>query len=188
MNDPFTDLEQELKELAPDRPDNAFETRLAKALGPQGDIAVRNFLQTSEKTVPFRVVRNWAVAAGFVLLLGIAAASFYLQKRLSDELSATPVAEAQKPMASGVAAAPVQTVALEADFPHPGGNWRVQDRESILVEVRDEGVIDEPLGSPAQQFRYRYFDTATFTDPIDNSRMRMTVPREQVVLVKLKPH
>lgn len=182
MNDPFTDLELELKELTPARPDDAFETRLAKALGPQGDIAVRNLLQNSENTIPFRVVRNWAVAAGFVLLLGIASASFYFQKRLSDELSDTPVAEAQKPMTSEV------TVAKETDFPHPGGNWRVQDRESILVEVRDEGVIDEPSGPPSQQFRYRYFDTATFTDPLDNSRMRMTIPREQVVLVKLKPH
>ena len=188
MNDPLTDLEQELKELAPARPDDAFEIRLAKALGPQGDIAVRNLLPTSENTVPFRVVRNWAVTAGFMVLLGIVGASFYIRNRFSDELSDTPVAEAQKPMVLGVAAAPAHTVASEADFPHPGGNWRVQDRESILVEVRDEGVIDEPLGSPAQQFRYRYFDTATFTDPIDNSRMRMTVPREQVVLVKLKPH
>ena len=189
MNDPFTELEQELQELAPARPGDDFQERLAKALGPQGDLALRS-VSAEEKLVPFRTVRNWAVAAGFVFLLGIAGASYYVQHQLSRNLAEKPVADIEVPAVpqedeavlaeSSGAASP--TTALET------AGWKPLDQESVLVEVQDEGIVHEPSQPPAKQFRYRYFDTTTFTHPDANSEMRMTVPREQVFQVKLQPY
>ncbi len=183
MNDPFTELEQELQELAPARPLDGFEERLAKALGPQGDLALRS-LPPQEKLVPFRTVRNWAVAAGFAVLLGIAGAAYYVEQQLSSNLAQRPVAEVRTPVPGTV---PAEAPRATPQAPQAEG-WQPLDQKSVLVEVRDEGIVREPTQPPAKQFRYRYFDTTTFAHPDDNSQMRMTVPREHVFQVKLQPY
>ena len=172
--------------MAPSRLDDAFEERIAKALGPQGGLAMGE-VSLKEKLVPYRLVRKWAIAAAFVVLLGIAGASYYFQVQFSQNLADTPVADVALPAESSVA--PLASLPDVAEpLPPVDGDWRPLDHESVLVEVRDEGIVREPSQPPALQYRYRFHDTTTFTGAADNSEMRMTVPREQVFQVKLQAY
>ena len=183
MKDSYTNLEHELMGLSPTRPGKAFEERISDALGLQGELAVRN-VNTEEKVIPFAIVRNWIIAASFILLLGLVGASIYLQKYMSRTLANSPIAEIQSPKATNVVSIPDSIPRIQDSV----GTWQPQNREAILIEVRNEGIVREHTLPPTQQFRYRYYDTSTFTDSVDNSRMRVTVPREQVFQVKLEPY
>jgi hypothetical protein len=183
MKDSYTNLEHELMGLSPARPGKAFEKRISDALGLQGELAVHN-VNTEEKVIPFGIVRNWTIAASLILLLGLVGASIYLQKYMSHTLANSPLAEVQSPESANVVSIPASIPLIQDSV----GTWQPQDREAILVEVRNEGIVRESTLPPAQQFRYRYYDTSTFTDSADNSRIRVTVPREQVFQVKLEPY
>ena len=183
MKDSYTNLEHELMGLSPTRPGKAFEERISDALGLQGELAVRN-VNTEEKVIPFAIVRNWVISASFILLLGLVGASIYLQKYMSHTLANSPIAEVQSPKATNVVSIPDSIPQIQDSV----GTWQPQNREAILIEVRNEGIVREPALPPTQQFRYRYFDTSTFIDSVDNSRMRVTVPREQVFQVKLESY
>jgi hypothetical protein len=183
MKDSYTNLEHELLGLSPAHPGKAFEERISDALGLQGELAVRN-LNTEEKAIPFGVVRNWVIAASFALLLGVVGAAIYLQKYMSHTLANSPIAEVQPRKTTNVVSIPDSTPRIQDSV----GTWLPQNREAILIEVRNEGIVREPTLPPTQQFRYRYYDTSTFTDSVNNSRMRVTVPREQVFQVKLEPY
>ena len=73
----FSELEKELQELSPAKPTTVLRQQISKALGPQGDLALR-CLPEEEKLIPFRIVRKWAIVAGFIFLLSIFGASYYL--------------------------------------------------------------------------------------------------------------
>ena len=86
MNDSFSELEKELQELSPAKPTTVLRQQISKALGPQGDLALR-CLPEEEKLIPFRIVRKWAIVAGFIFLLSIFGASYYFQHQHSRKFS-----------------------------------------------------------------------------------------------------
>ena len=54
--------------------------------------------------------------------------------------------------------------------------------------LRDEGIVDRPGQAPARRYRYRFLDETIWENPGTNTRIRSTVPREEVVLVGLDPY
>ena len=189
MNDSFSELEKELQELSPAKPTTVLRQQISKALGPQGDLALR-CLPEEEKLIPFRIVRKWAIVAGFIFILSIFGASYYFQHQYSRNLAETPVSNGDSPMPLREGPTP-PAEAFKAD--HSGqalvkAGWKPLNTESVLIELHDEGVIHPSSQPPSKQFRYRYHDTTTFTHPDANSEMQMTVPREGVFQVKLQPY
>ncbi|MBT5380153.1 MAG: hypothetical protein HOL08_13960 [Opitutae bacterium] len=183
MKDLHSDLEKELMGLSPSRTSTDFEQRISDALGLQGELLVQD-INIEEKVIPLGIVRNWIIAASLIFLLGFIGVSIYFQKFMSQTLANSPIAHAQPDNVKNIALTPDSLPMVKNAI----GPWQPRDREAILVEVRNEGIVREPELPPAQQFRYRYYDTSTFTDTADNSRMRVTVPREQVFQVKLEPY
>jgi hypothetical protein len=180
MKDPLTELEEELRELTPQHPTRNFIEGVSDALGSQGNIAVIN--QPSEKTAQrifFPLLKPLGIAAAILTCAGIMGTSIYIQKQNSSQLAKTKVNEIPVP--------PVPDSEQETPAAEPL-LWHTTDRETILVDVRNEGVIHSPQNPPSQQFRYRYLDKTTFTDPTEQSSIQMAVPREQVIQVKLEPY
>ncbi len=180
MKDPLTELEQELRGLTPQAPPQSFLEDISDALGSQGNIAVINqpAPPSAQKTF-FPLMKPLGIAAAILLCAGILGSSIYIQKQNSIQLAKTKV--------NAVPADPSPASTTEA----PASDliqWQATDRETILVDVRNEGVIHSPQRPPSQQFRYRYLDRTTFTDPTDKSSMHMAVPREHVIQVKLEPY
>lgn len=175
MNDPLSDLEQELRELTPAAPSTEFIGQIEEGLGSQANLAVFNNPESSKKIIVFPSLR-WGIAAAFLFLLGIVSSAFYFQSRESEQIAKTKIEEV-------VPAAPIENQAPPKD-----NNWQPMEQETILVDVRNEGVIHSPQNPPSQQFRYKYMDTTKFTDPNSQSEIHMAVPREQVIQVKLEPY
>ena len=180
MNDPITELEQELRELVPAKPPEGFVNGICEALGDQGNLAVINHApEDGRKVLAFPKRLNWGVAAAAALVAGILGASKYFQKQSSEKLANTQV-EAVSP------AAPEEAPA--AGLAPTPANWQPTDRKTILVDVQEGGVIRSPEEPPSQLIRYKYLDTTTYQGTDPQSRMQMAVPREQVVRVKLEPY
>lgn len=174
MNDPISQLEQELMELTPSAPSRDFINKIEEGLGSQANIAGLND-QNATGVLSFPSI-PWSIAAAILLLLGVVSASFYYQQFSSEQIAKTKVNTNQ----------PSTPDVLPASS--PDDTWQATDRETVLVDVRNEGIILSPQNPPSQQFRYKYMDTTTYTDPNDHSEMQFAVPREQVVQVKLEPY
>ena len=175
MNDPLSQLEQELRELTPAAPSNEFIGKIEEGLGYQANLAVFNNPESSRKIITFPSLR-WGIAAAFLFLLGIVSSAFYFQSKESEQIAKTKIEEV----------APATSV--DSRIQSRDNNWQPMERETILVDVRNEGVIHSPQSPPSQQFRYKYMDTTKFSDPNSQSEMQMAVPREQVIQVKLEPY
>ncbi len=202
MSDSYADLEKELKGLAPARPEKVFNDRISKALGPQGEGRMSpQGIDLNAHFISFRLFRNLAVAASLLLLLALAGA-LHFKKQASEafaragETEEVPIEEASVvakfpdsvPQSIEGPILPLRAPSTAMSSPERRATWQRLNRENVLFEILNDGVVHHPEQTPSQQFRYRYFDTATFTDPADNSKMRMTVPREQVIRVKLEPY
>lgn len=183
MNDNITELEQELRDLLPTQPPEGFVDGISEALGDQGNLAVINRNPgKSPKTLTFPTLVNWGMAAATALLAGAIGASLYLEKQASQKLANTNVNET--PTATPVAGAP----AVPTQLTGTPVNWQPTGSKSILVDVQEEGVVLNPEQTPAQLIRYKYLDTTTYSGPDPQSSMRMAVPREHVVQVKLEAY
>ena len=55
----------------------------------------------------------------------------------------------------------------------------------VLMNAQEEGIfyIDDHI--PARKMRYRFVDSYTWKNPADGSSLQVTVPREEVLLVRL---
>jgi hypothetical protein len=181
MNDLPSDLEKELMELAPAKPSDEFTARLSEALGEQGNLAVINRkTQEDAKILPYPGQIGWGIAAAAALVAGILGAAHYFQSQASEKFANTPVMEwSATPAAHHAEGNPL--VGTPASW-HPTGS------KTILVDVRDEGVVRDPVEPPSRLLRYQYLDTTTYTGNDPNSQMQMAVPREQVVRVKMEPY
>ena len=174
MNDPISQLEQELMEMTPLAPSKNFVNNIEEGLGSQANIAEINN-QASKKVISFPSI-PWSIAAAILLLFGVISASIHYQQLSSEQIAKTKV-NTNPTSTQDVLPTPTTDYA-----------WEATDRETILMDVRNEGIIHSPQNPPSQQFRYKYMDTTTYTDPNNHSEMQLAVPREQVVQVKLEPY
>lgn len=55
--------------------------------------------------------------------------------------------------------------------------------ENLLLESRDEGLVDLGHGVTARRVRESYLDTITWKNPRTNASLQWTVPREEVRVV-----
>ena len=110
MSDLYADLEQELKGLAPARPEKVFNDRISKALGPQGEGRMSSRgIDMDAHFVSFRLFRNLAVAASLVLLLALAGV-LHFKKQASEAFArAGETKEVSSGMASVIAKSQLKT-------------------------------------------------------------------------------
>ena len=201
MNE-FEELEKELRSFRPAKPSEAFESRLEKALGESGNLAVRRLPELEEdattplpveksKIIPFLRAFAFpvsAVAALFVLALYVAYPVF--QKKTSSAASPTIASEQllpAKPESVGEEGlSPLHGVSAAEFAAMSESGWSDPQVKEILLDISDEGIIERPGSSPARQYRYRYLDETTWRNPETNTLMRSSVPRQEVVLIGLE--
>ena len=201
MNE-FEELEKELRSFRPAKPSKAFETRLEKALGESGNLAVRRLPELEKdattplpaergKIVPFLRAFTFpisAVAALVALALYVAYPVF--QKKTSSAVSpsiASTESLPAKPESVGEEdLSPLHGVSAAEFAAMSESGWSDPQVKEILIDVSDEGIIERPGSSPARQYRYRYLDETIWRNPETNTLMRSSVPRQEVVLIGLE--
>ena len=201
MNE-FEELEKELRSFRPAKPSKAFETRLEKALGESGNLAVRRLPELEEdattplpaergKIVPFLRAFTFpisAVAALVALALYVAYPVF--QKKTtpaaSPSIASTESLPAKPEFVDEEDFSPLHGVS-DAEFAAMSeSGWSDPQVREILIDVSDEGIIERPGSSPARQYRYRYLDETIWRNPETNALIRSSVPRQEVVLIGLE--
>ena len=173
MNDPLSQLEQELKKLTPQAPSTDFLRNVEAGLGIQANLAVSK--TKSFKLLSFSSIHR-QIAATIVFLIGILTTGLLLQQKASNQIAKSSIYEN------------TLEKSVEGDPTINSNNWHPTDKETILVDISNEGIIHSPYNPPFQLYRYKYMDTTTFTDPTDHSKMQLVIPREQVVQIKLEPY
>jgi hypothetical protein len=190
----MNDLEKELRSLQPAAPTKGFEARMEKSLGEAGNVAVKHVPEVDQrmkspsaddsgKVVPFGRFR-------FLFFAGAAAAlvvAIYLMDPFAGaEVEISPVAPSLSEVDEDLS--PLHGVPLSdlATFSEEG--WNDPRTREVLVDATDEGIVDRPGQAPARRYRYRFLDETIWENPGTNTRIRSTVPREEVVLVGLDPY
>ena len=76
---------------------------------------------------------------------------------------------------------PLDSAERESEDSHlvPVGYWNELQNRS------DEGLLQGADGAWSRQWRYRYLDTVVVEDQRDGARIKFTVPREEIRLVRL---
>lgn len=201
MNE-FEELEKELRSFRPAKPSKAFETRLEKALGESGNLAVRRLPELEEdattplpaergKIVPFLRAFTFpisAVAALVALALYVAYPVF--QKKttpaVSPSIASTESLPAKPEFVDEEGFSPLHGVSAAEFAAMSESGWSEPQVREILIDVSDEGIIERPGSSPARQYRYRYLDETIWRNPETNTHIRSSVPRQEVVLIGLE--
>ena len=201
MNE-FEELEKELRSIRPSNPSEAFESRLEKALGESGNLAVRRLPELEEeattrspvergKVVPFLRALAFPVSAVAALVaLALYVAHPVFQKTKTPILSPSITSGESlppKPESMGEEdLSPLHGVSAAEFAAMSESGWSDPQVKEILLDVSDEGIIERPGSSPARQYRYRYFDETIWRNPETNTLMRSSVPRQEVVLIGLE--
>ena len=209
MND-FDKLEAELKELRPLPPSKEFTTRLGKALGDAGNVAMRCLpdeepdANVSDHFAPSNTVFSFPRLLTFAGLTGLGLAAvwamiFYVSASLtSDGPSETP---------SGEASLLVQSKTMEVNLPlmddpdsplhglsldeiqdisvMPVSGWLDPQTNERFLRVVDEGVFDRPSGLPARRVRHYFMDETLWSHPASDTSILSTTPREEVIFIEL---
>ena len=55
----------------------------------------------------------------------------------------------------------------------------------MLIGAKEEGIYFDSEHRPARKMRYRFIDSYMWKNPADGSSLQITVPREEVFLVRL---
>ena len=67
----------------------------------------------------------------------------------------------------------------------PGAAFQPVSAENLLVEARDDGLVQLGDGTPARQFRQVYVDRITWKNPTTQASVTWTVPREELRVVPI---
>ncbi len=201
MNE-FEELEKELRSFRPAKPSEAFESRLEKALGESGNLAVRRLPDLEEdattplpaekgKIVPFLRAFTFPVSAVAALVaLALYVAYPVFQKKTSSAVSPSIASEESLPAKLGFVDeedfSPLHGVSAAEFAAMSESGWSDPQVREILIDVSDEGIIERPGSSPARQYRYRYLDETIWRNPETNTHIRSSVPRQEVVLIGLE--
>ncbi len=163
----FEDIEQELRKLRPVPPAEGLQVRIEKSLGADADKDTNK--QPGRIGSPVITLR-WAIPLGLAAALAIAA-FVSLPKN-------TPVAE------------PKETTVLNRDHsapvePSAPARFVPVKARHVLMNAQEEGIfyIDDHI--PARRMRYRFVDSYTWENSSDGSSLRVALPREEVLLIRL---
>ena len=201
MNE-FEELEKELRSFRPAKPSEAFESRLEKALGESGNLAVRRLPELEEdattplpveksKIVPFLRAFAFPIsAAAALVVLALYVAYPVFQKKTMPAVPHSLASEQSlpaKPESVGEGdLSPLHGVSAAEFAAMSESGWSDPQVKEILLDVSDEGIIERPGSSPARRYRYRYLDETIWRNPETNTLMRSSVPRQEVVLIGLE--
>jgi hypothetical protein len=171
MDNEFTDLEAELKQLRPRATSTDFESCLAQILdAPEDNISTgsrarpRAKYATATSWTSWKWT-NWGVAAALVALMAV-----------WSSLSTSP------PTATVFAESPVVSALSPPD---ESGALRPVRAGRTLLASRVDGLVELPDGSAAQRVRDYYVDTIVWRDATGRSQLKWEVPREAVRFVGL---
>lgn len=169
-------LERELERLRPAVPPAGLEARLAQALekparwgrwAPEEDRAMARA----------RILRLWVapMAAAATVAASLGLVWFWSQQGGGE--------------ASGLSGGRPEAVEVEAGgrfIEKAVARFQPESAQTVLYDLRDEGIVWNEANEPMRQFRYLFLDTVSLTNPADGSTLRMEVPREQVVRVPVE--
>ncbi len=209
MNE-FEKLEAELKELRPLQPSEEFTTRLEKALGDAGKVAMRclpdeeSDANVSARTASSHTVPSFPRLLAFAGLTGLGLAAvwamvFYISASLTPDDPAETL--------SGEAPLLVQSTNEEVSLPliddpdsplhglsldeiqdisvMPVSGWLDPQTNERFLRIVDEGVFDRPSGLPARRVRHYFMDETLWSHPASDTRILSTTPREEVIFIEL---
>ena len=198
----FKQLEQELGALRPAKPPAGFETRLEKALGEPGNVAVRHMPELDVQTEPAPAGNSDNVVPfvrSRIALFLAAAAVLVVALYLADPFSADETSPSTEPIVANEATQPVSPVPLADEDTSPlhgvsaaafaalsGEGWSAPAVTETLLDATDEGIVERPGQAPARRYRYRYLDETTWKHPETNTLIRSSAPRQEVVLIGLE--
>jgi hypothetical protein len=160
MNDDFTDLENELKQLRPRAMPAPLIGRVAKDLA-----------EPARRRGLFAEWRTWILPAAAAAALAVAVTSIpFLMRERGIEPETVLVEPASGPANAGAA------VAMAA---------RLQPvrATNVLYDAVDEGIVYLDEDTPAQRMRLSYLDTITWENPKGGASLQWTVPREEIYFV-----
>ncbi len=213
MNE-FEKLEAELKELRPLAPGEEFTSRLEKALGDAGNVAMcclpegedgkareEASSRESSKLLSFSRLVPWVGLAG----LGLAAVwamIFYLSSSLvpdgpEDRVMTDLPMVAQQPVSSPILSSnedpdsPLHGLSLEQlqDVSvMPVSGWLDPQINERFLRVVDEGIFDRPGRLPARRVRHYFMDETLWSHPASDTRILSTTPREEVIFIELETY
>ena len=161
MNDDFTELENELKQLRPRALPAPLIGRVAKELA-----------EAPRRRGLFAEWRTWFLPAAAAAALAVAVTSipFLVSERHGTSLPAT--VESPAVQASTVAAANTGPARLQ---PVRATN--------VLYDAVNEGIVYLDGEQPARRMRLSYMDTITWENPKGGESLQWTVPREEILFV-----
>ena len=158
MDDEFTTLELELKRLRPRTLPAIVVNRIAVELEPQtAGIARPSWFVTASRWMS----SNWRIGAASAAALGALAVGLHLAAAPGATQSREGISTPQPARPADTELKPVAA-------------------ESILYDVRDEGLVTLDDGREGRRVRQRYLDTITWSAPDARRSLRWTVPREEV--------
>jgi hypothetical protein len=168
--DEFSDLEAELEQLQPSRITAAFSERVSTGLHA-GEVA----LEPSGYGI--RGNRLFILSVGALAAAAAIALVFFLHDRQDRKDANAPSYQS-----------PALVSAVDAIEAPPAGssNFRPDELEYRLMEATDEGLFLIDDGAPARRTRYQFVDSYRWENPDDGSTIRLSIPRDEVLLVRLQ--
>lgn len=154
-----SELEAELKRMAPSEPSERLQVNLARKLEPEKAHRT-SWLRWTGTFVPL------AVAAGIVLALIIRGPSLDIPQGGSqlDPVELAPIKAVPATDAAGDVFIPIKAI-------------------NQLYDARYLGMVTTPDGGTARQVVYRYLDTVTWQNQASKATFEFTVPRDEVHLI-----
>jgi hypothetical protein len=214
MNE-FEKLEEELKELRPLPPSDAFTARLEEALGDAGNVAMRclpdreddalsnDFIKSAEKQV-FPVRLLIFAGLGSLGLAAVWAAIFYFSSSIVPSGSSEQNDSANLLIAESGPVPEVPGAELREDPNSPLHGISLKELQDVsvmpvsgwidpqinerFVRKVDEGVFDRPGELPARRVRHYFMDETLWSHPGSDLRILSTTPREEVIFIELETY
>jgi|ERR1043166_1787439 hypothetical protein len=159
MNDDFTELENELKNLRPSPPSSGLVARVEQELARPDE----------QKIVHLNRFRTWA-AMGFGLA---AAAVFLLFLRINLERRQ---AETDRVARMMTPAPELRSTSVNEFVP--------ADTTQVVYNTRDEGLhFSSDTAQPLRRLRYQTYRTLQWRNPTTGASLRVSYPSEEVVFI-----
>jgi hypothetical protein len=161
MNDDFTDLESELKQLRPRAMPAPLVGRVAKELA-----------EPARRRGLFAEWRAWILPAATAAALAVAVTSIPF---LVSERETTPAATTVQ--------SPAATANTTTDANTAPARFQPVRATNVLYDAVNEGIVYLDEDTPAQRMRLSYLDTITWENPKGGASLQWTVPREEIYFV-----
>lgn len=185
-NGEFSELERELAQLQPAAPPEILAERLASALE-------ESVPSTAAEPAPDPAAAFGDGGSGYGrsrllrFLLAPSAAAAVVVAALAFALLRDPRTAVDDSLATGAGDPQVIDMGTDGAFIDPNvARFQPGSAQTILYDILDEGIVWNDRDEPMRQFRYRFLETVSLTNPSDGSTLRMDIPREEVIRVPVE--